>query len=52
LIAGRIGPGDVAVTADAPLADRCLKRGARVIAPNRRPFTEASIGADLATATC
>jgi len=48
-IALRIGPGDVAITADVPLADRCVKRGARVIAPNGRPFTEASIGADLAS---
>jgi uncharacterized protein len=48
-IAERVGPGDVASTADVPLADRCVKRGARVIAPTGRPFTEASIGADLAT---
>ncbi len=48
-IAERIGPGDLAITADVPLADRCVKRGARVIAPNGRPFTEASIGADLAS---
>jgi hypothetical protein len=48
-IALRIGPGDVAITADVPLADRCVKRGARVIAPNGLPFTEASIGADLAS---
>ncbi len=41
--------GDVVITADIPLADRCVKRGARVIAPNGRPFTEASIGNDLAT---
>ena len=48
-IAERIGPGDVAITADVPLADRCVKAGARVIAPNGRPFTPDSIGADLAT---
>lgn len=48
-IAERIETGDVAITTDVPLADRCVKRGARVIAPNGRPFTEASIGADLAT---
>lgn len=41
--------GDVVITSDIPLADRCVKRGARVIAPNGRPFTEASIGNDLAT---
>ncbi len=48
-IAERIGPGDLAITADVPLADRCVKRGARVIAPNGWPFTEASIGTDLAS---
>jgi uncharacterized protein len=48
-IAERIGEGDIAITADVPLADRCVKRGARVIAPNGRPFTEASMGTDLAT---
>jgi uncharacterized protein len=48
-IAERAGPGAVVVTADVPLADRCVKAGARVLAPNGRPFTPDSIGADLAT---
>jgi hypothetical protein len=48
-IAARAGPDGVVVTADVPLADRCVKAGARVIAPNGRPFTAASIGNDLAT---
>ena len=48
-IAERAGPGDVVVTTDVPLADRCVKGGARVVAPNGRPFTPDSIGADLAT---
>jgi uncharacterized protein YaiI (UPF0178 family) len=47
-IAARIGKGDVAVTADIPLASRCLKAGARVIGPTGRPFTDASIGMALA----
>lgn len=47
-IATHAGVGDVVVTADVPLADRCIKAGARVIAPNGRPFTTASIGNDLA----
>jgi uncharacterized protein len=47
-IADRIGPGDIAVTADVPLADRCVKRGAQVITPNGRRLTEASIGEALA----
>ena len=33
-IAERAGPGDIVVTADVPLADRCIKAGAMVIAPN------------------
>jgi uncharacterized protein YaiI (UPF0178 family) len=48
-IASRIGPGDIAITPDVPLAARCVKRGARAIAPNGRPFTAASIGTDLAS---
>jgi len=48
-IAERAGAGDVVVTADIPLADRCLKAGAAVIGPNGKPFTTASIGMALAT---
>ena len=39
----------VVVTGDILLADRCLKKGAAVIAPNGRPFTPASIGPAVAT---
>ena len=38
-IAGRAGPGDIVITADVPLASRCVKAGAEVIAPNGRAFT-------------
>lgn len=48
-IAERAGPGKVVVTADIPLASRCVKAGAGVIAPNGRVFTEESIGMALAT---
>ena len=48
-IAEEAGPNTVVVTADILLADRCLKAGAAVIAPNGRPFTTASIGAAIAT---
>ena len=48
-IAERAGKGDIAVTADVPLASRCVKAGAEVIAPNDRPFTKDSIGMTLAT---
>ncbi|MBV9555056.1 MAG: YaiI/YqxD family protein [Alphaproteobacteria bacterium] len=47
-IAERIGPGDICVTGDIPLAARCLKQGARVVPPNGKPFTEANIGGALA----
>ena len=43
-IAERVGPADIAITADIPLADRCLKRGAAVIGPTGRPFTADNIG--------
>jgi uncharacterized protein YaiI (UPF0178 family) len=39
---------DVVVTSDIPLASRCVKAGADVIAPNGKPFTEESIGMTLA----
>ena len=42
-------PGDVVVTADIPLAARCLGAGAQVLGTNGRPFTEDSIGGALAT---
>ena len=48
-IAERAAPGAVCVTADILLADRCLKAGATVIAPNGKPFTTASIGSAIAT---
>ena len=48
-IAGAAGPVSVVVTADIPLADRCLKAGARVLGPSGKPFTDDSIGTALAT---
>ena len=47
-IAERAGPGDIVVTNDIPLADRCLKAGAAVIRPNGQPFTVDSIASALA----
>jgi uncharacterized protein YaiI (UPF0178 family) len=43
-IAGQADAACVVVTADILLADRCLKAGASVVAPNGRPFTTSSIG--------
>ncbi|MDX2288468.1 MAG: YaiI/YqxD family protein [Hyphomicrobiaceae bacterium] len=47
-IAARITTRDICVTADIPLAARCLKAGARAIGPTGKPFTETSIGMALA----
>ncbi|MGW8190457.1 YaiI/YqxD family protein [Sphingomonas hankookensis] len=48
-IADAAGADCVVVTADILLADRCLKAGAVVLAPNGKPFTGASIGGAIAT---
>jgi uncharacterized protein YaiI (UPF0178 family) len=48
-IAEQVGPTDVVVTADIPLAARCLEKGARVLDAKGRSFTESAIGAALAT---
>jgi len=43
-IAERIGTDDIVVTADIPLAARCIERGARVLRPNGEAITERSVG--------
>lgn len=48
-IAERVDGNTICITADILLADRCLKAGASVIAPNGKPFTTASIGGAIAT---
>jgi uncharacterized protein YaiI (UPF0178 family) len=48
-IAERAKRGDIVVTADVPLASRCVKSGAEVIAPSGKAFTADSIGMTLAT---
>ena len=48
-IVEEVRTGDVVVTADLPLAARCIERGARVLSPNGRIFTEESIGGLVAT---
>jgi uncharacterized protein YaiI (UPF0178 family) len=47
-IAQRAGASDIVITADVPLASRCVKAGAQVIAPTGKPFTANSIGMTLA----
>jgi uncharacterized protein YaiI (UPF0178 family) len=39
---------DIVVTADIPLAHRCIGKGAAVIGPSGRPFTEENIGQAMA----
>ena len=48
-IVTHVEPHDIVVTADIPLASRCLKEGARVIGPTGKPFTENNIGHVVAT---
>ncbi|HZZ82845.1 MAG TPA: YaiI/YqxD family protein [Gemmataceae bacterium] len=47
-IAEKAGEGDIVITADIPLAARCLAKEARVIDPRGNPFSESDIGAALA----
>ena len=47
-IAENIAAGDICITADIPLASRCLERDGRVIGPTGKPFTRANIGNALA----
>ena len=46
-IADHVKGGDIVVTADIPLAARCLANGARVLRPNGEPFTQDNIGTAL-----
>ncbi len=48
-IAERAGASDIVITADIPLAGRCVRNGATVIGPTGKPFTDDSIGMALAT---
>lgn len=47
-IVDKIAEGDMCVTGDIPLADRCIKKGARAIRHNGEMFTTANIGNQLA----
>ena len=48
-IAEHADAGDIVVTADIPLADRCLKKGARVLGTTGEEFTADNVGAAMAT---
>src|SRR3954447_16885298 len=47
-IAERADASAIVITADIPLANRCVKAGAAVVAPNGKAFTADSIGMALA----
>lgn len=47
-IAERIGPGDICITSDIPLAGRCLAAGGRAISPKGHHWTPDNIGSALA----
>lgn len=48
-IAEQSSPASIVVTADIPLAERCLNAGAKVLSPRGKPFTADDIGAAMAT---
>ena len=48
-IVEHVQPDDIVITADIPLASRCLKGGASVIGTTGKPFTENNIGLSVAT---
>jgi uncharacterized protein len=47
-IVEHVAENDIAVSADIPLAARCLEKGARMLDPKGRVFTQESIGGALA----
>ncbi len=47
-IADRVGPGDVVVTGDIPLAAKCVEAGAAVLKPNGEPLSERNVREALA----
>jgi hypothetical protein len=47
-IAEQAAPGDIAITADVPLAARCVAKGALVVDPKGRLFTADNVGEALA----
>jgi hypothetical protein len=48
-IVEHVEPDDIVITADIPLASRCMQEGSRAIGPTGRPFTEDNIGEAVAT---
>jgi uncharacterized protein YaiI (UPF0178 family) len=48
-IVAQLAAGDIVVTADIPLASRCVKRGARVLGPTGNEWSDTNVGQALAT---
>ncbi|MFP4193631.1 MAG: YaiI/YqxD family protein [Desulfobacterales bacterium] len=48
-IVEHVQPHDIVITADIPLASRCLKKGAHALGPAGKLFTENNIGTAIAT---
>jgi uncharacterized protein YaiI (UPF0178 family) len=48
-IAEHAGQDDIVISADIPLASRCIAHGAHVLGPTGKPFTRDNIGSALAT---
>ena len=48
-IVEHVQPHDIVITADIPLASRCLEKKSHVIGPTGEPFTEDNIGEAIAT---
>ena len=48
-IADHIRNSDICITNDIPLAGRCIKKGAFVLKPNGKSYTDDNIGLALAT---
>ena len=48
-IVDHVQPDDIVITADIPLAARCLKAGAQAIGTTGKPFNENNIGQAVAT---
>ena len=48
-IVAHVGRSDIVITADIPLAARCLERGALALGHTGRPFTKSNIGDAMAT---
>ncbi|MCH8685327.1 YaiI/YqxD family protein [Pedomonas mirosovicensis] len=47
-IVEQVNAGDIVITADIPLASRCLEKQASVIGPTGKPFSKQNIGMALA----